>query len=77
MCGGFSGSLAQQLEEPRVRTAPGNSRGRRRGSGLFDAGADQVIVWDNHNGSLNLSYDLLVRAVRSLSEWDSSIVGPG
>jgi D-amino peptidase len=25
--------------------------------GLFDAGADQVIVWDNHNGSLNLSYD--------------------
>ena len=27
--------------------------------GLFDAGADQVIVWDNHNGSLNLSYDLL------------------
>lgn len=27
--------------------------------GLFDAGADQVIVWDNHGGSLNLSYDLL------------------
>ena len=24
--------------------------------GLFDAGAEQVIVWDNHNGSLNLSY---------------------
>lgn len=27
--------------------------------GLFDAGAEQVIVWDNHNGSLNLDYDLL------------------
>ena len=27
--------------------------------GLFDAGADQVIVWDNHNGSQNLSCDLL------------------
>lgn len=26
---------------------------------LFDAGAQQVIVWDNHNGSLNLHYDLL------------------
>lgn len=26
---------------------------------LFDAGAEQVIVWDNHNGSLNLKYDLL------------------
>ena len=26
-------------------------------SGLFDSGANQVIVWDNHNGSLNLSYD--------------------
>ena len=25
--------------------------------GLFDAGAEQVIVWDNHNGSLNLHYD--------------------
>ena len=45
--------------------------------GLFDAGVDQVIVWDNHNGSPNLSYDSLVRAVRSLSKWDSSIVGPG
>jgi len=27
--------------------------------GLFEAGAEQVIVWDNHNGSLNLNYDLL------------------
>lgn len=27
--------------------------------GLFAAGAEQVIVWDNHNGSLNLHYDLL------------------
>ncbi|GIV79208.1 MAG: hypothetical protein KatS3mg050_3602 [Litorilinea sp.] len=27
--------------------------------GLFAAGATQVIVWDNHNGSLNLHYDLL------------------
>ncbi|MBS13748.1 MAG: peptidase M55 [Gemmatimonadetes bacterium] len=27
--------------------------------GLFDAGAEQVIVWDNHNGSLNLDYDEL------------------
>lgn len=26
---------------------------------LFDSGAEQVIVWDNHNGSLNLDYDLL------------------
>ncbi|MEX1018065.1 MAG: M55 family metallopeptidase [Litorilinea sp.] len=25
--------------------------------GLFAAGAEQVIVWDNHNGSLNLHYD--------------------
>ncbi len=27
--------------------------------GLFEAGAEQVIVWDNHGGSLNLKYDLL------------------
>ena len=27
--------------------------------GLFDAGAEQVVVWDNHDGSLNLHYDLL------------------
>lgn len=27
--------------------------------GLFAAGAEQVIVWDNHGGSLNLNYDLL------------------
>jgi D-amino peptidase len=27
--------------------------------GLFAAGATQVIVWDNHNGSLNLHYDLI------------------
>jgi len=27
--------------------------------GLFDAGAEEVIVWDNHGGSLNLHYDLL------------------
>ena len=27
--------------------------------GVFAAGAEQVIVWDNHNGSLNLHYDLL------------------
>jgi D-amino peptidase len=27
--------------------------------GLFAAGAEQVIVWDNHNGSLNLHYELL------------------
>jgi D-amino peptidase len=26
---------------------------------LFDKGAEQVIVWDNHNGSLNLDYDAL------------------
>jgi D-amino peptidase len=26
---------------------------------LFDEGAERVIVWDNHNGSLNLHYDLL------------------
>lgn len=26
---------------------------------LFDAGAERVIVWDNHGGSLNLHYDLL------------------
>jgi D-amino peptidase len=25
----------------------------------FDAGATEVIVWDNHGGSLNLDYDLL------------------
>lgn len=25
--------------------------------GLFAAGATEVIVWDNHNGSLNLHYD--------------------
>ena len=29
--------------------------------GLFEAGATQVIVWDNHNGSLNLHYDDLDR----------------
>ncbi len=27
--------------------------------GLFDAGAEHVIVWDNHGGSLNLDYDAL------------------
>ncbi len=27
--------------------------------GLFEAGATQVIVWDNHGGSLNLHYDQL------------------
>ena len=27
--------------------------------GLFDGGATQVIVWDNHGGSLNLNYDLI------------------
>ena len=27
--------------------------------GLFDAGAERVIVWDNHGGSLHLHYDLL------------------
>jgi D-amino peptidase len=27
--------------------------------GLFAAGATQVIVWDNHGGSLNLDYDML------------------
>lgn len=26
---------------------------------LFDAGATEVIVWDNHDGSLNLDYDRL------------------
>jgi D-amino peptidase len=26
---------------------------------LFDRGATQVIVWDNHGGGLNLDYDLL------------------
>lgn len=30
---------------------------------LFDAGADQVVVWDNHNGSLNLDYEALDRRV--------------
>lgn len=25
--------------------------------GLFAAGADEVVIWDNHNGSLNLRYD--------------------
>ncbi len=29
--------------------------------GLFAAGAEQVIVWDNHDGSLNLHYDELDR----------------
>jgi D-amino peptidase len=29
--------------------------------GLFAAGATQVIVWDNHNGSLNLHYNELDR----------------
>lgn len=24
--------------------------------GLFDAGAEQVVIWDNHGGSLNLDY---------------------
>jgi len=27
--------------------------------GLFDAGAEQVIVWDNHGGSVHLNYDML------------------
>lgn len=26
---------------------------------LFDCGADEVIIWDNHGGSLNLIYDKL------------------
>jgi D-amino peptidase len=28
---------------------------------LFEAGAEQVIIWDNHNGSLNLDYLALDR----------------
>lgn len=27
--------------------------------GLFAAGAEQVIIWDNHGGSLNLDYNVL------------------
>ena len=27
--------------------------------GLFAKGAKQVVIWDNHSGSLNLDYDLL------------------
>ncbi len=27
--------------------------------GLFDAGATQVIIWDNHGSSVNLDYDLI------------------
>nr|WP_309695745.1 M55 family metallopeptidase [Armatimonas sp.] len=27
----------------------------------FDAGAEQVIVWDNHGSSLNLDYDVSTR----------------
>lgn len=26
---------------------------------LFDEGADEVIVWDNHGSGVNLDYDLL------------------
>ena len=31
---------------------------------LFDAGATEVIVWDNHGGSLNLDYEQLDRRCR-------------
>ena len=45
--------------------------------GLFDAGAEEVIVWDNHNGSQNLSCDFLDSRCEIARGVDSSIVGPG
>jgi len=35
--------------------------------GLFGAGAQEVVVWDNHNGSLNLRYDEIEKRCRILA----------
>lgn len=52
--------------------------------GLFEAGAERVIVWDSHDGSLNLDYDQLderceiVLGVGAEHRWpvlDSSFAG--
>lgn len=49
--------------------------------GLFTAGADEVVVWDNHNGSLNLRYDELDERCLVLGgvgdERRMSIIGEG
>jgi D-amino peptidase len=49
--------------------------------GLFTAGAEEVVVWDNHNGSLNLRYDELDERCLVLGgvgdERRMSIIGEG
>lgn len=49
--------------------------------GLFTAGADEVVIWDNHNGSLNLRYDAIDERCLILGgvgdERRMSIIGEG
>jgi D-amino peptidase len=56
--GSPGGSLndSRDLEFARVQATREADAAAR---GLFAAGATQVIVWDNHGGSLNLHYDQL------------------
>ena len=54
---GIARCLAQRIAQPRVCQAAGHPRVDAAARGLLAAGAEQVI--DNHNGSLNLHYDLL------------------
>lgn len=37
----------------------GHAGGERSGRALFDAGAQEVVVWDAHGTGVNLQYDLL------------------
>lgn len=56
--GSSGGSLSQSRNYPMAcRQAVRETNAATRA--LFDSGAGQVIVWDNHNGSLNLDYEQL------------------
>lgn len=81
--GGPSGALgkSRNLEFARLQATREADAAAR---GLFEAGAEQVIVWDNHDGSLNLDYDMLdercdillgVGAERRWSGMDESFAG--
>jgi len=53
--GGLNSAPAQYEFARRQATAEASAAAR----GLFEAGAQQVIVWDNHGGGVNLVYDEL------------------
>jgi len=53
--GSLNSAPAQYEFARRAATAEASAAAR----GLFDSGADQVIVWDNHSSCVNLIYDEL------------------